>query len=218
MNKSDRQLQQDVMAELAWDPALTATHIGVQGMEGVITLTGHVATFAEKWAAERAALRVTGVRALAVELNVDLAQSDQRSDADISAAVCNVLQLALPEFSQHIKVMVEQGWLTLGGEVEWHFQRKSALKMVSHVMRVKGVSNNINIRPKLEASTIREEVRTALKRRAISDIDTIAINIDGPDITLSGTVHSWSERALAQHAATCMPGVREVVNKIRVTI
>jgi osmotically-inducible protein OsmY len=218
MNKTDTQLQHDVQAELMWDPAVTDTHIGVESDKGVITLSGHVPTFAEKWAAERAALRVGGVTAIAVEVKVDLADPGKHSDADISRSVSNVLQLMAPEYSQQVKAMVEQGWLTLSGDVEWNFQRNAAVRLVSHVMGVRGVSNAINIRPKLIARSVREEVRAALQRRAIQDIDSITIAIDGPDITLGGTVHSWSEKALAKHAAACMPGVRDVIDKVTVTI
>ena len=218
MTKTDTQLQHDVQAELMWDPAINDTHIGVQCDKGVITLSGHVPDFAQKWAAERAALRVGGVSAIAVEIQVDLVDPGKYSDADVSRSVSNVLQLMAPEYSQHIKVMVEKGWLTLSGDVEWNFQRHAAVRQVSHVLGVKGMSNNINIRPKLIARAVKEEVRAALQRRAIQDIDSIAITIDGPDITLSGCVHSWSEKALAKHAAACMPGVRDVIDKVTVII
>ncbi|WP_199051955.1 BON domain-containing protein [Aquitalea sp. ASV15] len=218
MIKNDAQLQSDVLAELKWDPAVTATHIGVEANQGVITLSGHVANFAEKWAAEKATQRVVGVQAIAVEIAVDLPGSDKRSDADVSRATANALQLMEGSCGKSIKVMVENGWVTLSGDVEWDFQRKAAIRLLRHVSGVTGVSSTINIRPKLQMLAVKDEVEAALKRRAIADINSITVSIDGPDITLGGTVHSWSERALANHAAACLPGVRNVIDNIRVVI
>ncbi|BBF85800.1 osmotically inducible protein Y precursor [Aquitalea magnusonii] len=218
MLKTDTTLQSDVMAELAWDPQIYASHIGVQAKDGVITLSGEVADFTQKWAAERAALRVGGVQALAVELTVALPWQEQRSDGEISAAAANALHM-VPVLKDHaIKVMVEHGWITLSGEVEWDFQRKTAISLLRHLAGVTGISNQITLRSKLLSQAIKEEVEAALKRRAIRDINSITVSIDGPDVILSGSVHSWSERALANHAAAGMPGVRDVIDKISVLI
>lgn len=216
MNKTDTQLQHDVQAELMWDPAVNASHIGVQCANGVITLSGHVPDFAQKWAAERAALRVSGVSAIAVDMRVDLVDPGQFTDADISRTITDILQLMAPAYHQGIQVMVENGWLTLSGTVEWNYQRNAALRLISHVMGVRGVSNHISIQPKVIARAVKDEILAAMQRRAIADVDAISVTINGPDVTLDGTVHSWSEKTLAKHAAACMPGVRNVIDKISV--
>lgn len=216
MSKTDTQLKHDVQAELIWDPEVNEAHIGVQCEKGVITLSGHVPDFSQKWAAEQAALRVGEVRALAVDIHVDLSDPGTHTDVDVSRSVANVLDLMSPEYSQRIKIMVEEGWLTLSGDVEWNFQRNAVLRYVSHVRGVKGVSNDINIHPIHIARDVKEEVRAALQRRAIQDIDAITISIDGPDIILSGSVHSWSEKSLVKHAVLCTPGVRNVTDNVKV--
>lgn len=216
MSKTDTQLQHDVQAELIWDPAVTATHIGVQCDKGVITLSGHVADFAQKWAAERAALRVAGVRAIAVDMRVDLVDPGKFSDVAISRTVSDILKLMAPSYQQGITIMVEDGWLTLSGKVEWNYQRTAVLRLISHVLGVKGVTNNIGIQPRLVAGAIQSEILAALQRRTIQDVASINVIVNGQDVTLDGTVQSWSEKALARHAAACMPGVREVLDKLKV--
>ncbi|WP_199731094.1 MULTISPECIES: BON domain-containing protein [Aquitalea] len=218
MIKTDSQLQADVMAELQWDPQINASHIGVQASDGVITLSGHVTDFNQKWAAEHAALRVAGVQAIAIEINVELPWPDRRTDSDISGAAAHALQLVGALKGHAIKVMVENGWITLSGDVEWDFQRKTATRLLRHLTGVTGVSCEIALRSKLVSAAIKEEVEAALKRRAIHDIDSITVSISGPDVILGGTVHSWSERALANHAAAGLPGVRNVIDKIAVLI
>ncbi|WP_205208379.1 BON domain-containing protein [Chromobacterium haemolyticum] len=218
MIKTDSQLQADVMAELMWDPAINSTHIGVQVNDGVVTLCGHVANYAQKWSAERAALRVGGVTAIAEGITVELPGQENPNDSDISRTAARVLQMMGYLKENSIKVMVEHGWVTLSGEVEWDYQRKDACKLVCHLSGVTGISSDIGIRPKTISRAVKEEVEAALKRRAIRDIASITVSIDGSDVILGGTVHSWSERALAQHAAAGMPGVRNVIDKIKVTI
>ncbi|POZ60370.1 MULTISPECIES: BON domain-containing protein [Chromobacterium] len=216
--KNDIQLQQDVMAELNWDPSISSSHVGVSTNDGVVTLTGHVCSYAEKWAAERAALRVAGVKALAIEMDVELPNSDRREDADISRSVAHLLQQMTEIPKEGIKVMVENGWVTLFGEVEWDYQRQIASRIVRHLLGVTGVSDNIAITPKLSMNDVKDGVENALRRRAIADIDSISVMIQGEDVILDGVVHSWSERELAEHAAWGMPGVHQVINKIKVSI
>ena len=218
MIKTDTQLQTDVMAELQWDPQINASHIGVQVNDGVVTLSGVVTDAPQKWCAERAALRVDGVQALAVELTVALPDAERRSDSDISYAAATALQLMGLLKGHAIKVMVENGWITLSGDVEWDYQRKAAMHLLRHLYGVTGISNAINLRSKPISHAVQQEVQTALKRRAIRDIDSITVSIDGPDVVLRGSVHSWSEQALARHAAAGMPGVRNVIDNIRIVI
>lgn len=214
--KTDAQLQQDVIAELEWEPSVNAAQIGVEVKEGIVTLAGHVNSYAGKWNAERAAQRVSGVKALAIEMDVKLAGSSKRNDTDIARSAENVLEwmTSLPEDS--VKVMVEGGWITLSGEVDWQFQKQAAADAVRDLMGVTGVSDQIAIKPRVSASIVKSDIEAALKRRAKSDAQKIFVEVEGGDVTLTGTVHSWSERDLARHSAWGAPGVHNVVDNITV--
>jgi osmotically-inducible protein OsmY len=218
MIKTDTQLQTDVMAELQWDPQINASHIGVQVNDGVVTLSGVVTDAPQKWCAERAALRVDGVQALAVELTVALPDAERRSDSDISHAAATALQLMGLLKGHAIKVMVENGWITLSGDVEW---TTSASRHAFAAPSVWCDRHKQCHQPAQQTHQLcgAAAVQTALKRRAIRDIDSITVSIDGPDVVLGGSVHSWSEQALATwHAAAGMPGVRNVIDNIRIVI
>ncbi len=212
--KTDSQLQQDVMAELKWEPSVHAAQIGVEVKDGVVTLSGEVSSHGEKWGAESAAQRVNGVMALAVDLKVKLSAFGKRTDADIAESAKNVLSWtgALP--ANAVKVMVEGGWMTLSGEVEWQYQRQAAADAVRHLVGVTGVSNQIAIKPALSASVVKSDIEVALKRRAADDAKTIAVDVQGGDVTLTGTVHTWAERELATRSAWGSAGVRNVVDKM----
>ncbi len=212
--KTDTQVQHDVLAELKWEPSVNAAHIGVEVNEGVVTLAGHVNSYAEKWDAERAALRVAGVKALAVEMDVKLAFSSKRTDADIAASAENALAWSTYTPKGRVKVMVENGWVTLTGDVDWEYQRKTAHKAVRYLMGVTGVSNNIALKPEVSLSAVKVDIEPALKRRASADAKKISVDIDGTEVTLSGTVHSWDERDTARNSAWSTPGVRNVVDKM----
>lgn len=215
--KSDANLQQDVLAELKWAPAVNASQIGVEVKDGIVTLAGNVDSFAEKWHAEEAAQRVAGVKALAVELDVSLPGSSDRKDADIARSAENALQWLTSISNGAIKVMVENGWITLSGEVEWEYQRQIATGAVRYLMGVKGVSDQILIKPCVSAMAVKADIEAALKRRAVGDAQKIMVNIKGNDVTLSGTVHSWSERELASQSAWNSPGVRNVIDDITIS-
>ena len=212
--KTDSQLQQDVMAELKWEPAVHAAQIGVEVKDGIVTLAGEVSSYAEKWNAERAAQRVHGVKALAVEMKVKLSGFGKRTDADIAQSATNILSWTSSLPADAIKVMVEDGWLTLSGDVEWQYQRKAATDSVRNLVGVTGVSNQIVIKPSLSASVVKSDIEAALKRRAAADAKTIAVDVKGADVTLTGTVHSWAERDLATRSAWGSSGVRNVVDKM----
>jgi len=211
--KTDAQLQQDVTAELNWDPAVDAARIGVTAKEGVITLSGHVGSFAQKWNAERAAQRVFGVKALAVEIDVTLSGSSTRNDADIGRTAENVLQWTT-DVSDAVKVMVEKGWVTLTGALDWEYQRQEATAAVRHLMGVVGVSDQITVKPHASASVVKSDIEAALRRRAQTDGQKISVHVHGGDVTLSGSVHSWSERDLAKNSAWGAPGVSNVIDKM----
>jgi len=214
--KSDTQLQQDVRDELAWEPSINAAQIGVEVKNGVVTLAGHVNSYVEKINAEHAAQRVAGVLALAVEMQVDLPGDSKRSDADIARTAENAVRWMTYVPPGSVKIMVENGRVTLTGEVEWAFQRNTAASTVRHLMGVTGVNDLITIKPKLSLTAIQSDIEAALKRRATRDSRDIHVTVDGPDVTLSGAVHSWSERDLATQTAWSTPGVRNVVDKMTV--
>jgi osmotically-inducible protein OsmY len=214
IKKSDLQIQHDVIEELKWEPSVNAANIGVAVNEGVVTLTGHVPSYAEKWGAEQAVQRVSGVRALAVELEVNLPSLNARDNADIARTATSVVQWSTILPRADIQVMVEKGWLTLTGEVHWDYQRKAIGSLVGHLMGVVGVSNQIVLKPQVQTSLVKAEIETALKRRAKQHAEAIHVQVDNDNITLSGTVHSWADRDLARQSAWATPGVRNVIDNI----
>jgi osmotically-inducible protein OsmY len=215
--KTDTVLQQDVIAELKWEPSLNATKIGVEVDNGVVTLAGHVSSYGEKWTAERTAQRVSGVKALAIEIEVKLPGDSKRDDGDIARSAENVLEWTTYLPDNAIKVMVEDGWVTLTGNVDWDYQRQGAASIVRNLMGVAGVSDDIVVKPKVSLSAVKADIEAALKRRATTDAKNIAVAIKGNDVTLTGSVHSWAERNLARHSAWGTPGVRNVVDNITVS-
>ncbi len=214
--KTDGQLQKDVTAERAWEPSINSAEIGVEVKEGIVTLAGHVGTYAEKLDAERATMRVSGVKALAVEMDARLSGSSTRTDADIARLVDNVLQWTTYLPKDSLQIMVEGGWVTLSGEVHWEYQRKAAVGAVRYLMGVKGVNDQIVIKPSISAPVVKADIEAALKRRAQRDANQISVTVQGTDETLTGKVHSWSERELATHTAWETPGLRSVVDNITV--
>ena len=216
--KTSTELKRDVIAELNWDPSLPSNNIGVEVKDGVVTLSGHVGSFVEKWNAERAVQRVVGVGALAVEIEVNLPGSSKRDDADIARTASNVLAWASYVPQDSIKVMVEGGWITLTGNVEWEYQRNSAADAVRRLMGVTGVSNDINLEPSIAAQVVQSDIEAALKRLAKSESANITVHVDGSTVTLAGTTHSWVERDLASQAAWNAPGVKHVKDKIRISM
>lgn len=212
---ADAKIQTDVSDELRWEPSINSAQIGVEVTDGIVTLSGHVGSYSEKWDAERAAQRVAGVKAMTIELEVRLPGLSKRTDVDIARSAGNVLAwttTSLPEDA--VKVMVDNGWVTLSGEVDWGFQRDHASNAVRRLMGVTGVSDDIVIRPKLTMSAVKADIEATLKRRAWSHAQSISVEVDGSDVILSGTVNSWTERELATQAAWGTPGVRKVVDNL----
>lgn len=212
--KTDSQLQRDVSEELTWEPQVTASQIGVQVKDGVVTLSGEVSSYAEKWNAEQAAQRVSGVNALAVDLKVKLSELGGRTDADIARSAENVLSWSTAVPGDSVKVMVEGGFITLTGDVDWQFQRLAAASSVRFLLGVTGVSNQIAIKPTLKVGEVKADIETALKRTAIADAKKIQVAVVGADVILTGKVQSWAERETATTSAWSTPGVRSVVDKM----
>jgi osmotically-inducible protein OsmY len=210
--KTDLQLQRDVNAELKWDPSINATRIGVEVNHGVVTLAGHVDSYADKWNAERCAQRVAGVQALEIEIDVRLADIAKRNDPDIATSAHSALQWTTFLAKDSVNVMVADGWVTLTGEVDWEYQRQLSADTVRFLSGVRGVSDQIMIRARVAAGAVKADIEAALKRRANADAQEISVEVSGGEVTLCGAVHSWSERELAKSSAWGAPGVRKVVD------
>lgn len=214
--KTDADIKRDVTAELAWDPAIDATHIGVAVNDGVVTLSGHLQTFAEKYAASRAVQRVAGVRALALELDVRLSPSHRRSDTDIATSAEQALRWNTLVPADAVRPTVDTGWVTLRGEVDWDYQRRAAEGAVRPLMGVVGVSNEITLRAKARVEDLAQRIEQALTRQAVREAHRVEVSVDGATVRLSGTVHSWQERDAAQGVAWSAPGVKAVVNELHI--
>ena len=212
--KTDTQLQQDVVAELRWQPAVHATDIGVEVKDGVVTLAGHVGSYLEKYDIERAVQRIGGVKAVAVDLDVQLPALGERDDADIGRAVKNALEWMTDAVEGGVQVMVENGWVTLSGRVDWQYQKVAAADHIRHLMGVTGVSNQIVIQPKVSLRAVKAEIEAALVRCAHADAGNISVSVNGNDITLGGSVDSWVERDAARETAWATPGVHNVIDRM----
>ncbi|MEO8387164.1 BON domain-containing protein [Polaromonas sp.] len=215
--KTDMQLKADVTAELAWEPAVNSASVGVLVNDGVVTLTGHLSSFAEKIAVEKAVHRVAGVRGLAIELDVKLVAAHHRSDSEIASIAASALRWSVLLPPDHVKVEVEKGWVTLTGEVDWTYQSGTAEKCVRDLVGVRGLSNNIVVKPTVSTRDIAAEISAALERQAEREARHIQVKVEGSVVTLHGKVNSLVEREAAAGAAFAARGVTRIVNKLEVT-
>jgi osmotically-inducible protein OsmY len=213
--KSDLELKADVERELEWEPSVNAAAIGVAVKDGVVTLTGEVSSYVEKWQAVKAAERVQGVRAVADEIVVRLPDDHTRTDADIARAAAMALEWDT-NVPDTVTVTVENGYVTLHGEVEWEFQRQAAERAVRSLMGVKGINNLITLKPRVSTTEVKAKILAALSRQAALDARHIEVETHDGTVVLKGHAHSRYEAEAAARAAWATPGVRKVENRIEV--
>ena len=214
---SDKQLRQDILDELDFEPSVTATHIGVAIENGVVTLSGHVPSYAEKLAAERAVRRIKGVRAIAQEIEVRYAFDKKTADDQIAKRCVDIMDWSVVVPRGDVQLTVQNGWVTMTGEVGWQYQRKAAEDDIRKLSGVAGVINNIAIKPRVQPDDVRQKIENALKRSAEVETQGIRVSvINGGRITLEGKVHDWQERNAVETAAWSAPGVQSVDNRLAI--
>jgi osmotically-inducible protein OsmY len=214
--RPDSEIRADVEAELRYEPDLAKADIAVSVKDAVVTLAGFAHSYLQKWAAERAAKRVKGVRAVANDIEVRLSGADSRTDPEIAHEAVQALTSALPYSGERFTVTVKAGWITLEGEAEWQYQRERAEAAVRTIRGVKGISNLIRLQPKAPVATVKKMIEDALKRSAEIDAQNITVEADGDKVILKGRVRSWAERQEAERAAWRAPGVHKVEDLITV--
>ena len=217
--KTDSLIQKDVLEELKWEPSVNHEHIGISVSYGIVTLTGTVPSFIEKYNAEKAAQRVLGVKAIVEKIEVKLPGSLIRDDQELAKAIIDQFEWsALIPSQNKIKAKVSNGWVTLSGEVVWEYQRKAAEKLVRALNGVKFITNNIVIKPTIEASDLKEKIEKALMRATERESKQIDVNVRGGHVTISGMVRSYAEMKAVEGVAWGAPGVTEVLNNLKVVM
>ncbi len=214
--KTDSQLQKDVIAELEWEPRVDHANIGVAVQDGVVTLSGFVNSYASKLAAEQATRSVKGVRGLAEEIEVRFPNDAKTADPEIAKRIADMFDWSVNVPKDKISVKVEHGWVTLSGQVGYHYHRESARNLVSRINGVKGVSNLIEVKKAPSSFDVRERIVDALKRSADIDASTITVVTEGDTVKLGGKVHAGYERRVAERAAWAAPGVNRIEDNIMV--
>lgn len=214
--KKDSQIQKDVMDELKWDPQLNAAAIGVAVKDGIVTLSGSVDSYAKKLAAEKDAKKVSGVRAIAEDIQIGVSPSSRKSDTEIANAVLDALKWHAGVRDEKINVNVENGIVRLEGEVEWEYERANAKKAIENLDGVRSIVNLLAIKPKFSTTDIQQKIGAAFQRNAAIDAGKIKVEVSGSRVTLRGTVRSFAEKEDAEIAAWNAPGVVSVTSFLQV--
>jgi len=213
---TDRELQQHVQNALDWEPSIESTEIGVSVDHGIVTLRGDVHSYAEKSAAERVALRVYGTKAVANDINIRLISRYERTDTEIAQAAVSALKWNTMVPADKVNLAVSNGWITLTGTVDWQYQRHAVERAVRDLMGVKGVTNNITLKPHVQAGDVQSKIEAAFKRSAEIDARRVNVIASNGKVILAGNVRSWAERQEAERAAWAAPGVSQVEDRITV--
>lgn len=213
---SDKQLRQDILDELEFEPSVNAAHIGVAAENGVVTLTGHVSSYAEKLAADKAVRRVKGVQAIAEEIEVRYASDKKTADDEIARRVIDILRWSAVVPQNRVQITVRDGWVTLSGDVDWQYQKKAAYDEVRRLSGISGIVNNIAVRPSVQPVDVKRKIQDAFRRNAEVEAQRIRITVDGGKVVLDGSVHDWHERDAAEKAAWAAPGVVTVEDRLSI--
>jgi osmotically-inducible protein OsmY len=214
--KKDTDLRRDVLDELEWEPSIDAAEIGVTAHDGVVTLTGAVKSYTEKMTAERATKRLHGVKAIANDIEVRLPGTAERTDSDIARAAVEALKWKTSVPDSRIKVVVNKGWVTLEGDVDWQYQKDAAFEAVHHLVGVQGVTTLITLKPGVSATAVKSRIEAAFRRSAEVDAQKVRVETRDGKVTLRGDLPSWSERQEAERTAWAAPGVSQVENLIAI--
>lgn len=214
--RTDAELKDDVIDELVWDSRVNETGIGVAVKSGIVTLSGEVNAYSEKIAAEKAAKRVIGVKAVVMEIEVKISGSDERTDVDIAKVAVNNIKWNSTIPKDKVLVKVENAWVTLEGKVDWNYQKEAAKKAVQNLFGVKGVSNLIEVKSSVEPSLVKDNIKKSFERNALLDAEKVNVQVEGHKVILSGSVTSWNEQKQANDAAWSAPGVWKVEDKLTI--
>ncbi len=214
IERTDTELKNDVLSELKYEPSVKATDIGVLVKNGTVTLNGYATSYLERWEAVHAVKRITGVKAIADDIEVKLPGSLHRTDGDIAAAAASQIDWSTTIPTGTVEITVREGRITLGGAVEWYYQKNAAENVVSHISGVKGVTNLISIKPKLKATEVETAIRSAFERHAMLDANMIQVETSGNKVVLRGKIRNYDEREEAERVAWAAPGVFSVDNQL----
>jgi len=217
MKRTNKDLRKRVLDELDWEPSIDSADIGLAVKDGVVTLTGHVPTYAQKRTAERTVIRLSGVKGVANDIEVKLPSEHKRSDADLAQAAVEALDRNVQIPADAVKVKVDNAWVTLEGVVHWDYQRRRAERAVRYLIGVKGVNNLLRVKERATPGDLRERIKRALERRVDEEAKRINVGVDGDTVTLTGTVPSWTDRDDIENAVWSAPGIRKVKNELKVS-